>query len=107
MEAKLQLRDHLEIEHIKNGQKCLVHEGDDLIVNAGKTAMAKRIYGTSAAAFTYVAIGEGATGAAAANTTLESEIVSGGGERAAGTNTYVADYIAQLEHTYDFTDSFA
>jgi len=104
---KLVLRDHLEIEHIRKGNKKLVHEADDLIVNVGKTAIAERIYGVTADAFTYVAIGTDNTAAAAAQTTLIAEITTGGGERASATTTIVDSYTAQIENTFSFTASHA
>ena len=107
MDDKIKLRDSLEIEHIRDGNRELVHEADDLVMNTGKVTVAKRIYGTTSDAMSHIAIGTGVTGAAAAQTTLASEITTGGGERAAATTTYVADYIAQWENTFDFTASFA
>ena len=58
----------------------------NLITNAGFAGVASRINGSGGeAAFTYIAIGIGATAANVADTTLGSEITTNGGQRAAAT----------------------
>jgi hypothetical protein len=58
----------------------------NLITNTGLAGLASRLNGDgSAAAFTYLALGTGTTGAAAGNTALEAEITDSGLERAAAT----------------------
>lgn len=84
----------------------------NLVTNAGMAGVASRINGSGAeAAFTYIAIGIGTTAAAAGDTALGSEIVTGGGERGAATasrvTTDVTNDTAQLVLTYNFTGSFA
>ncbi len=84
----------------------------NLITNAGMAGVASRINGAGAeAAFTYIAIGTGTTAAAAANTTLETEIPSGGGSRAAATasrtTTDVTNDTVRLVLTYNFTATIA
>lgn len=84
----------------------------NLVVSAGKAGVASRINGSGGeAAFTYIAIGTGATAAAAGDTTLQTEIASGGGSRASATasrvTTTVTNDTAQLVLTYNFTSSFA
>lgn len=84
----------------------------NLITNAGFAGVASRINGSgSEAAFTYIAIGIGATAANVADTTLGSEITTNGGQRAAATasrvTTDVTNDTAQLVLTYTFTGSFA
>lgn len=55
----------------------------NLITNAGKAGVASRINGSGGeAAFTYIAVGTGTTAANVADTTLETEIVDSGLERA-------------------------
>jgi len=62
----------------------------NLVTNAGFAGVASRINGAGTeAAFTYLAVGIGTTGAAAGDTALESEIVDSGLERAAATCTRV------------------
>lgn len=84
----------------------------NLITNAGKAGVASRINGAgSEAAFTYIAIGTGTTAAAAGDTTLETEITTGGGERglatASRTTTDVSNDTATLVKTFSFTSTFA
>lgn len=86
--------------------------GANLVTDAGKAGVASRINGAgSEAAFTYIAIGTGTTAAAAGDTTLETEITTGGGERASATasrtTTDVTDDTATLILTFNFTSSFA
>lgn len=84
----------------------------NLVTNAGKAGVASRINGAgSEAAFTYLAIGIGTTAAAAGDTTLESEITTNGGARAAATasrvTTDVTNDTARLVYTWTFSGSFA
>lgn len=84
----------------------------NLVVDAGKAGIASRINGAGGeAAFTFIAIGTGATAAAAGDTALQTEISTGGGARAAGTasrvTTDVTNDTAQVVLTYNFTSSFA
>lgn len=84
----------------------------NLVTNAGMAGVASRINGDgAAAAFTYIAIGTGTTAANATDTTLQTEITTNGGERAAATasrtTTDVTNDTATLVHTFTFTGSFA
>ncbi len=84
----------------------------NLITTAGKGGVASRINGSgSEAAFTYLAIGIGTTAAAIGDTTLESEITTNGGQRAAATasrvTTDTTNDTARLVYTWTFTGSFA
>lgn len=84
----------------------------NLITNAGAAGVASRINGSGAeAAFTYIAIGTGATAAAVTDTTLQTEISTNGGQRAAATasrvTTDVTNDTARLVNTFTFTGSFA
>lgn len=84
----------------------------NLIVSAGKAGVASRINGSGAeAAFTWIAIGTGATAPAAGNTALQTEITNNGGARANGTasrvTTTVTDDTAQVVVTFNFTGAFA
>lgn len=100
---KLALKDSLEIW--KNGE--LVLSNKDLIVNVGKAEVAKLIVNyDSPVGFTYIAIGTGTSTPAVTQVTLDEEITTGGGERASATITIEDSYIAQLEYTFDFIDSF-
>ena len=86
--------------------------GANLVTNAGKAGIASRINGAgSEAAFTYIAIGTGTTAAAAADTTLQTEITTNGVARAAATvsrtTTDVTNDTARHVLTYNFTGSFA
>lgn len=84
----------------------------NLIVNAGKAEVAALIGAVAGGvAFGYIAIGTGTTAPAAANTTLEAEITTGGGARAASVNTQVTTTVTndtlQAVKTFTFTLSFA
>ena len=84
----------------------------NLITTTGKAGIAARINGTSSpAAYDYVAIGTGTTAANIADTTLETEITTGGGERAQGTpsvtTTDTTDDTATVVKTFTFSSSFA
>ncbi len=84
----------------------------NLVTSAGKAGIASRINGSGAeAAFTYIAIGTGTTAAAIGDTTLETEITTGGGARASATasrtTTTVTNDTATLVHTFTFSSSFA
>ena len=74
--------------------------------------MASRCNGHGAeAAFTYIAVGTGTTGAAVGNTTLETELAADGLSRAAGTasrvTTDVANDTARLIKTFSVTGTQA
>lgn len=80
----------------------------NLITTVGVSGIAARINGSgSPAAYTYIALGTGATAAADANTQLEAEITTSGGARATATvtlqTTDTAGDTAQLQLTFNFT----
>jgi hypothetical protein len=87
-------------------------KGSNLVTNAGAAGVASRINGSGAeAAFTYIAIGTGTNAAAAADTTLQTEITTNGGQRASATasrvTTDVTNDTARLVVTFTFTGPFA
>jgi len=86
--------------------------GANLVTTAGKAGVASRINGAGAeAAFTYIAIGTGTTAADVGDTTLETEITTGGGERASATasrtTTDTTNDTSRLVLTFNFTATFA
>lgn len=92
-----------------SGEKMVIK---NLITNAGFAGVASRINGAdSEAAFTYLAVGTGATAANAADTTLQAEIVDSGLQRAAATCTRVTttqtNDTAQLVKTFSVTGTKA
>lgn len=96
----------------KEGHIKETREIPNLIVNAGKAAMAGLFLEDVAVdAFDYIALGTGTTAAAAGDTALESEITTGGGERAQATGTRMTTAVtndtSQLEATFNFTGSHA
>ena len=96
----------------KDGNIKDTREYSNLVTSAGLAGLASRLNGSGAeAAFTYLAIGIGTTAAVAADTTLDSEITTVGGERASATasrvTTTVANDTARLLHTWTFTGSLA
>ena len=85
--------------------------GRNLIVNAGKAGLAGLANGSAGLVFKYLAIGTGATAAAVTDTTLQTEIASGGGSRALATTinrttTTVTNDTMQLVLTYTFSAGF-
>jgi len=79
----------------------------NVVTTVGLNKTAQKIGGTAAVNdFDYVAIGIGTTPAASSDTALESEITSGGGERAQVTPS-VAGAVLTLVKTFNFTSSFA
>lgn len=96
----------------KNGHTKETRAYHNLVVSAGKAGVASRINGSGAeAAFTFIAIGTGTTAAAAGDTTLQTEITTGGGARAAATATRITTTVtndtAQLDLTFALTATFA
>lgn len=84
----------------------------NLITNAGMAGVASRINGSGAeAAFTYIGVGTGTTAAAVGNTTLETEIVDSGLDRAAATaartTVDVTNDAATLAKTFSVTGTKA
>lgn len=80
----------------------------NLITTVGVSGIAARINGSgSPAAYTYIALGTGTTGAADADTQLEAEVTTSGGARASSTvslqTTDTAGDTAQLQVTFSFT----
>jgi hypothetical protein len=74
----------------------------NLIVNNGLERVAKLINGVSSTYYRALAVGEGTTGAANDNSTLESEI-----DRAIATLSYEASYKAKFTHTFTFGGDYA
>lgn len=84
----------------------------NLITNAGLAGVASRINGAgSESAFTYIAIGTGSTAASVSDTTLATEITTGGGQRANASasrvTTAVTNDTARLTNTFNFSSTFA
>lgn len=83
----------------------------NLVTTVGKAAAADQLGGTTTAPMTAIAIGIGATAAAAGDTTLGSEITTNGGQRGAAsvtnaTTTTTGDTERWIK-TFSFTGSFA
>lgn len=100
------------IKHIRKGIVIREDEYHNVVTNAGKAAVAGLILNdVSVDDFDYIAVGTGTTSELATDTTLETEITTGGGERAAAVGTRVTTAVtndtAQLAYTFSFTASFA
>ena len=80
----LKMKGHLSIA--VNGE--VVHEVPNLVVTTGKNFVASRIKDTTSAAMSHMAIGTGATAAAAGDTALGSEAA-----RSSLTSTTVVDNV--------------
>lgn len=84
----------------------------NLVTNAGLAALAAKLTAYSAVAdFAYIALGTGTVAAAATDTTLGTEITTGGLGRASGTSglktTTVTNDTATLTKTFASTGTFA
>lgn len=76
------------------------------LVNTGLEKKAKLLNGESTDSVKWMAIGIGVAAEADDQIALESEIITGGGERALATLAYEADYKAKWEHTFTFSATF-
>lgn len=84
----LKITGLIEIAVIRNGKVVDKRTIKNLITTAGKGEVTNLMGGVSSpVAFTYLAVGTGATAAAAGDTTLQTEIVDSGLARAAATVT--------------------
>ena len=108
---RMKLSGRIEIEHYRGGSLFEKRQINNLVVDAGKAALAGLLNGVVTNFFEYIAIGTGTNAAAAGDTTLQTEITTNGGARAAGTTsrvtTDVTNDTAQVEVTFNFTGSFA
>lgn len=112
---RARMRMRLNVEYVLRGADGAikhVRRVSNLVTNAGMAGVASRINGSGAAAqFDYIAIGTGATAANVADTTLQTEIATNGGQRVLGTTsrvtTDVTNDTARVVATYNFTGSFA
>jgi len=99
---------------VKNVDGSILQEGSfsNLITDAGRSATANKLCGATAVPdFTRLAIGVSATAPSVGDTTLGSEITTGGGERAVATvsitTTDSPDDTFQLDYEWTFSDTFA
>lgn len=85
--------------------------GPNLVVTDGKEEVARLIGAVSGDAFTHIAIGIGTAAPAAGDTTLGSEVTSGGGSRTTCTKDVLTNSVtndtARFVTTYNFTATFA
>jgi hypothetical protein len=109
------MNGHITFEVIRDGEIVETREVKNLIVNAGKAAMAGLcISDVSVDTFDAIAIGTGTDAVDVGDTTLETEITTNGGQRRSGANvtgtrvtTSVTNDTAQLVTTFTFTGGFA
>jgi len=109
---RVAVRGFFYFRHERRGQVLYEGGGPNLIVDTGVAGLAGLAILTGQTdPFAYVGIGEGTTAVDPSDTALESEISSGGGERALATLSRVTDTItndsARMVKTFTFTDSFA
>lgn len=124
MLEKLYIKDHnTEIRLYREGKAAplwyflgifpmYVLKTHNLITNAGHAAANGRMSNQGAySPFVNIAIGTGTNAAAAADTTLQTEITTNGGQRGAATATQVTTSVTndttQLVKSFTFTGSFA
>lgn len=105
------LKQNVLIEHIRDGKVIDTRNIRNLVVNAGKAQVAGLINGATSGAFTYIAVGTGATAPAAGDTALGAEIIDSGLARASATCTRVTTSVtndtAQLAVTFNVTGTKA
>jgi hypothetical protein len=97
--------------HFRAGNLIEDRSVRNLIVTTGKAGISGLIIQTGTTApFSYLAIGEGTAGAASSDVALETEISTGGGERALAALTQVTTDVtndtSQLVKTFAFNQAF-
>lgn len=111
MREAMRLSGVFYFELRRGGELIDVREVRNLITTVGKAGAAGLLNGVVTDFFDYIAIGTGSTAANAADTTLQTEITTNGGQRALGTLTRVTvtttNDTAQFVVTFTFTGSFA
>jgi len=110
--GKAGIKGWFTLRHLRNGKIIEERTINNTVVNVGFAQVAGLLLtDVGGTAFDFIAIGTGTTAATVTDTALETEIASGGGERAdaAGSRitTSVTNDTAQLLATFDFTGSFA
>lgn len=107
----LRMHGHFEYELRRADGRVERWRQDNLITTVGKAGIAGLANGVVTDFFDYIAIGTGATAAAAGDTTLQTEITTNGGQRALATlsrvTTTTTNDTAQFVVTFTFTGSFA
>lgn len=102
---------NVRIEHRRDEQLIDIREGHNVVVDTGRAAVAGLINGVITNFFDAIGIGTGATGEVVGDTTLQTEITTGGGARAASSNSRVTtdttNDTARCTTTFTFTASFA
>jgi len=101
----------VNVKHFRNNELLSDNTYRNVITNTGLAEVAGLINGVTSGPFQYLAIGTGTTNESITDTALESEITSGGGERALAdasrTTTSITNDTAVLTNTWTFTSSFA
>lgn len=100
------VRGNVRIEvHSPAGELMHVEEGSNLITNVGKAQLSKLIGQLVAIFPSYIALGIVATAANVLDTTLASEIVTAGLQRAAA-DTIISETVTVTNDTVTFTKVF-
>lgn len=111
MRDNLTPHGRLRIRHWREGLLLRDEEKNNLIVNAGKAAMAGLLMGAVSNFFDYIALGTSGTAAAATDTALGAEISTLGGSRVAATlsrvTTSVTNDTAQFVGAWTFSGTLA
>lgn len=98
------------LEQFRGGSLFKRTEVSNLIVNTGLAGVAGLVIATGqTAAFKHIALGSNSTAVAATDTTLNTELTSGGAARALATlsrvTTTITNDTAQLVHTFTFSST--
>lgn len=96
-----------ELRSSAGGAVVASWEAQNLVVSAGLAQASAIITGLSTELFTYLALGTGTAAPASSDTALQTEVTTGGGERASATvsrvTTDTANDTVQLAYTFTFT----
>ena len=108
---KVGLKGSLRLKHTRDSVVLLDKTIKNVVVNVGLAEVAGLINEVTSGGFTYLAIGVGTTPADATDNDLESEITTGGGERAAAAcsrvTTAETNDTAQMVKEWTFSASFS
>jgi len=106
MNENLKLKGHITIKRYHNDELVEVKEFPNLVVNAGKSEVAKLISGLSTTPFKYIAIGTGTTAETASDTALQTEVQRAEATVSSGT-TNVSGDTAVFDADFTFSSATA
>lgn len=106
-EDRVGLKGRIELVQFREGKKVLEREVDNLVVNAGKAAVAGLINSNVTTPFQYVAIGTVSTAPSGGDTSLGGEVMRGSAETIDRITTTVTNDTARWIKTFNFSTAYA